>query len=67
MDFFSGAFAVQRSHREDLECALGVLERLLCLLPEWFAKRWQCNALTHLFKKILHPGNTLRLRKEATR
>ncbi|CAL4169326.1 unnamed protein product, partial [Meganyctiphanes norvegica] len=62
-----GTFAVQRSHREDLECSLYLLDRLLCLLPDLFAKRWQCNALTHIFKKILHPGNILRLRREAMR
>ncbi|KAK7072472.1 Ral GTPase-activating protein subunit alpha-2, partial [Halocaridina rubra] len=62
-----GTFAVQRSHREDLESSLYVLDRLLCLLPELFERRWQCNALTHIFKKILHPGNTVRLRREAMR
>ncbi|XP_076041404.1 ral GTPase-activating protein subunit alpha-2 isoform X2 [Oratosquilla oratoria] len=62
-----GTFAVQRSHKEDLECALYVLDRLLCLLPDLFARRWQCNALTHIFKKILHPGNTIRMRREAMR
>ncbi|XP_068249956.1 ral GTPase-activating protein subunit alpha-2 isoform X1 [Palaemon carinicauda] len=62
-----GTFAVQRSHREDLESSLYILDRLLCLLPELFEKRWQCNALTHIFKKILHPGNTVRLRREAMR
>lgn len=62
-----GTFAVQRSHREDLECSLYVLDRLLCILPELFERRWQCNALTHIFKKILHPGNTVRLRREAMR
>lgn len=63
----AGTFAVQRSHREDLECSLYVLDRLLCILPELFERRWQCNALTHIFKKILHPGNTVRLRREAMR
>ncbi|KAG7157064.1 Rho GTPase-activating protein, partial [Homarus americanus] len=60
-------FAVQKSHKEDLECSLYVLDRLLCLLPERFEKRWQCNALTHIFKKILHPGNIVRLRRDAMR
>ncbi|MPC07518.1 Ral GTPase-activating protein subunit alpha-2 [Portunus trituberculatus] len=62
-----GTFAVQKSHKEDLECSLFVLDRLLCLLPERFEKRWQCNALTHIFKKILHPGNIVRLRRDAMR
>ncbi|XP_071516520.1 ral GTPase-activating protein subunit alpha-2 isoform X1 [Panulirus ornatus] len=62
-----GTFAVQKSHKEDLECSLYVLDRLLCLLPERFEKRWQCNALTHIFKKILHPGNIVRLRRDAMR
>ncbi|XP_050708752.1 ral GTPase-activating protein subunit alpha-2-like isoform X3 [Eriocheir sinensis] len=62
-----GTFAVQKGHKEDLECSLFVLDRLLCLLPERFEKRWQCNALTHIFKKILHPGNIVRLRRDAMR
>ncbi|XP_047736141.1 ral GTPase-activating protein subunit alpha-1 [Hyalella azteca] len=57
----------QRPHREDLEQSLFVLERLLCLLPQLFTRRWQCNALTHVFKKLLHRGNNIRLRREGCR
>ncbi|KAF2363976.1 Rap GTPase activating protein domain [Trinorchestia longiramus] len=57
----------QRPHREDLELALLVLERLLCLLPQLFTRRWQCNALTHVFRKLLHLANNIRLRREGCR
>ncbi|KAB7502531.1 Ral GTPase-activating protein subunit alpha-1, partial [Armadillidium nasatum] len=62
-----GAFAVQRSHREDLENCLFFLDRILCLLPELLKQRWQCNSLTHIFKKLLHPNNTIRLKRESMR
>lgn len=63
----AGFSVQQRPHREDLELSLWVLERLLCLLPQLFARRWQCNSLTHVFRKLLHHANTLRLRREGIR
>ena len=64
--FLTGAFAVQRSYREDFEHCLFFLDRILCFLPELIKQRWQCNAFTHIFKKLLHMNNTIRLKREAS-
>ncbi|XP_066993863.2 probable Rho GTPase-activating protein CG5521 isoform X2 [Anabrus simplex] len=56
---------VHKAHREELECVLHVLERVLLLLPELLARRWQCHSLTRIMAKLLHPGNSYKLRKEA--
>lgn len=59
--------AVHKAHREELECVLGVLERVLILLPELLARRWQCHSLSRIMAKLLHPANSWKLRREAIR
>ncbi|GLH07913.1 Probable Rho GTPase-activating protein CG5521 [Gryllus bimaculatus] len=58
---------VHKAHREELECVLQVLERVLLLLPELVSRRWQCHSLTRIMAKLLHPGNSCRLRRDALR
>uniref|UniRef100_A0A0A9X1L4 Ral GTPase-activating protein subunit alpha-1 n=3 Tax=Lygus hesperus TaxID=30085 RepID=A0A0A9X1L4_LYGHE len=58
---------VHKAHREELEAVLGVLDKILTLLPELLSRRWQCHCLTRLIAKLLHPGNSHKLRKEAVR
>lgn len=58
---------VHKAHREELECVLQVLEKALILLPELLGRRWQCHSLTRIMTKLLHPGNSWKLRKEAMR
>ena len=60
-------FAVHKAHREELECVLQVLEKALVLLPELLGRRWQCHSLTRIMTKLLHPGNSWKLRREAMR
>ncbi|XP_073994212.1 probable Rho GTPase-activating protein CG5521 isoform X1 [Rhodnius prolixus] len=58
---------VHKAHREELEAVLFVLDKLLTLLPELISKRWQSHSLTRLITKLLHPGNSHKLRREAIR
>lgn len=59
--------AVHKAHREELECVLQVLEKVLVYLPELLSRRWQCHSLTRIMTKLLHPGNSWKLRREAIR
>lgn len=58
---------VHKAHREELEAVLNVLDKIMILLPELLSKRWQCNSLTRILTKLLHPGNSHKLRREAIR
>ncbi|XP_017891337.1 ral GTPase-activating protein subunit alpha-1 isoform X7 [Ceratina calcarata] len=58
---------VQRAHREELEQVLQLLEKVLTLLPELLNRRWQCHSLARILQKLLHPGNSWKLRREAIR
>ncbi|GFG28404.1 hypothetical protein Cfor_11332, partial [Coptotermes formosanus] len=55
------------AHREELECVLQILEKVLVYLPELLSRRWQCHSLTRIMTKLLHPGNSWKLRREAIR
>lgn len=59
--------SVHKAHKEELECALSILEQVLCLLPELIHKRWQLHSLSRILSKLLHPGNSIRLRRQAVR
>lgn len=37
------------------------------LLPELIHKRWQLHSLGRILSKLLHPGNSIRLRRQAIR
>ncbi|KAK7603642.1 hypothetical protein V9T40_003641 [Parthenolecanium corni] len=56
---------VHKAHKEELENVLYVLEKILLLCPELIANRWQCHSLTRVLTKLLHPGNSWKLRREA--
>ncbi|XP_013192086.2 probable Rho GTPase-activating protein CG5521 isoform X1 [Amyelois transitella] len=58
---------VHKAGREELEGALCLLEKVLCLLPELIGKRWQLHSLTRVFSKLLHSWNSQKLRAEAIR
>ncbi|XP_022817370.1 probable Rho GTPase-activating protein CG5521 isoform X1 [Spodoptera litura] len=58
---------VHKAGREELEGALSLLDKVLCLLPELIGKRWQLHSLTRIFSKLLHSGNSQKLRAEAIR
>ncbi|XP_012145628.1 putative Rho GTPase-activating protein CG5521 isoform X6 [Megachile rotundata] len=58
---------VHKAHREELEQVLQLLEKVLTLLPELLNRRWQCHSLARILEKLLHPGNSWKLRREAIR
>ncbi|XP_065371984.1 probable Rho GTPase-activating protein CG5521 isoform X1 [Calliphora vicina] len=58
---------VHKAHREELDGSLWLLEKILCLLPELLARRWQCHSLSRIMGKLLHLGNSPKLRKEGVR
>ncbi|KAK9694341.1 hypothetical protein QE152_g33616 [Popillia japonica] len=45
---------VHKAHKEELDCALWILEQVLALLPELIHKRWQMHSLGHILAKLLH-------------
>ncbi|XP_044599551.1 ral GTPase-activating protein subunit alpha-1 isoform X3 [Cotesia glomerata] len=57
----------QRAHREELDQVLLLLEKILILLPELLNRRWQCHSLARILHKLLHPGNSWKLRRQALR
>lgn len=61
------SFIVHKAHKEELEFSLWILEQVLCLLPELIHKRWQLHSLSRIIMKLLHPGNTIKLRRQAIR
>ncbi|KAJ8941931.1 hypothetical protein NQ318_013264 [Aromia moschata] len=58
---------VHKAHKEELECTLWILDHVLCLLPELIHRRWQLHSLGRLLAKLLHPGNTVKLRRQGVR
>ncbi|XP_050672001.1 probable Rho GTPase-activating protein CG5521 [Leptidea sinapis] len=58
---------VHKAGREELEGALCLLEKVLSLLPELISRRWQLHSLSRIFSKLLHFGNSQKLRAEAIR
>lgn len=58
---------MHKAHKEELESVLYVLEKILIFCPEIISSRWQCHSIARILAKLLHPGNSWKLRKEATR
>lgn len=58
---------VHKAHREELDGSLWLLGKVLCLLPELIARRWQCNSLSRVMAKLIHHGNSGKLRREGVR
>ncbi|KAI0212730.1 Ral GTPase-activating protein subunit alpha-1 [Lamellibrachia satsuma] len=58
---------VTKSHKEELDTVLFIFEKILTLLPELIHRRWQYHSIGHLMKKLLHTGNSLKLRREGMR
>ncbi|XP_064553244.1 probable Rho GTPase-activating protein CG5521 [Drosophila montana] len=58
---------VHKAHREELDGSLWLLEKILCLLPELLARRWQCHSLSRIMAKLLHLGNSPKLRREGVK
>ncbi|KAG8275624.1 Ral GTPase-activating protein subunit alpha-2 [Homalodisca vitripennis] len=58
---------VHKAHREELEAVLLTLDKILTLCPELLSRRWQVHSLSRIITKLLHPGNSWKLRREAIR
>uniref|UniRef100_A0A8D8AP22 Probable Rho GTPase-activating protein CG5521 n=1 Tax=Culex pipiens TaxID=7175 RepID=A0A8D8AP22_CULPI len=58
---------VHKTHREELDGSLWLLNKILCLLPELVARRWQVHSLGRILAKLLHYGNSVKLRREGVR
>ncbi|XP_062863566.1 ral GTPase-activating protein subunit alpha-1 isoform X3 [Trichomycterus rosablanca] len=56
-----------KSQREELDSILFIFEKILQLLPERIQERWQFHSIGLILKKLLHTGNSLKIRREGVR
>ncbi|XP_043930063.1 ral GTPase-activating protein subunit alpha-1 isoform X1 [Protopterus annectens] len=56
-----------KSQREELDAILFIFEKILQLLPERIQCRWQFHSIGLILKKLLHTGNSLKIRREGVR
>ncbi|XP_064421029.1 ral GTPase-activating protein subunit alpha-1 isoform X2 [Latimeria chalumnae] len=56
-----------KSQREELDGILFIFEKILQLLPERIQGRWQFHSIGLILKKLLHTGNSLKIRREGVR
>ncbi|XP_063247342.1 ral GTPase-activating protein subunit alpha-2 isoform X2 [Prinia subflava] len=56
-----------KSQREELDSILFLFEKILQLLPERIFYRWHFRSIGSVLKKLLHTGNSLKLRCEGIR
>ncbi|XP_052638595.1 ral GTPase-activating protein subunit alpha-1 isoform X9 [Harpia harpyja] len=56
-----------KSQREELDSILFIFEKILQLLPERINQRWQFHSIGLILKKLLHTGNSLKIRREGVR
>ncbi|CAJ0962426.1 unnamed protein product, partial [Ranitomeya imitator] len=56
-----------KSQREELDSILFLFEKILQLLPERIFYRWQYHSIGSVLKKLLHTGNSVKIRCEGMR
>ncbi|XP_043553759.1 ral GTPase-activating protein subunit alpha-1 isoform X3 [Chiloscyllium plagiosum] len=56
-----------KSQREELDSILFIFEKILQHLPERIQSRWQFHSIGLTLKKLLHFGNSLKIRREGVR
>uniref|UniRef100_A0A8C8RVU2 Ral GTPase activating protein catalytic subunit alpha 2 n=1 Tax=Pelusios castaneus TaxID=367368 RepID=A0A8C8RVU2_9SAUR len=56
-----------KSQREELDSILFLFEKILQLLPERIFYRWHFHSIGSVLKKLLHTGNSIKLRCEGIR
>ncbi|XP_048831336.1 ral GTPase-activating protein subunit alpha-2 isoform X2 [Brienomyrus brachyistius] len=56
-----------KSQREELDSILFIFEKILQLLPEKINSRWQFHSIGSNLKKLLHTGNSFKVRCEGIR
>lgn len=67
IDTFSTFDCNSKQRRDDLDCILFMLEKILIYNPELIKKRWQFYSITFVMQKLLHQNNACRLRQEGVR
>lgn len=67
IDTFSTFDCNSKQRRDDLDCILFMLEKILIYNPELVKKRWQFYSITFVMQKLLHQNNACRLRQEGVR
>lgn len=67
IDTFSTFDCNSKQRRDDLDCIIFMLEKILIYNPELIKKRWQFYSITFVMQKLLHLNNTWRLRQEGVR
>ncbi|XP_067389000.1 ral GTPase-activating protein subunit alpha-2 isoform X4 [Emydura macquarii macquarii] len=56
-----------KSQREELDSILFLFEKILQLLPERIFYRWHFHSIGSVLKKLLHTGNSIKIRCEGIR
>ncbi|XP_030574341.1 ral GTPase-activating protein subunit alpha-2 isoform X2 [Archocentrus centrarchus] len=56
-----------KSQREELDSILFIFEKILQNLPERIYNRWQFHSIGSILKKLLHTGNSFKIRCEGIR
>ncbi|XP_063355132.1 ral GTPase-activating protein subunit alpha-2 isoform X3 [Pelmatolapia mariae] len=56
-----------KSQREELDSVLFIFEKILQNLPEKIYNRWQFHSIGSILKKLLHTGNSFKIRCEGIR
>ncbi|XP_043400065.1 ral GTPase-activating protein subunit alpha-2 isoform X3 [Chelonia mydas] len=56
-----------KSQREELDSILFLFEKILQLLPERIFYRWHFHSIGSVLKKLLHTGNSIKIRREGIR
>nr|XP_055029089.1 ral GTPase-activating protein subunit alpha-2 isoform X2 [Misgurnus anguillicaudatus] len=56
-----------KSQREELDSIIFIFEKILQLLPEKINSRWQFHSIGSILKKLLHTGNSFKIRCEGMR
>ncbi|XP_072545578.1 ral GTPase-activating protein subunit alpha-2 isoform X2 [Salminus brasiliensis] len=56
-----------KSQREELDSILYIFEKILQHLPEKINSRWQFHSIGSILKKLLHTGNSFKIRCEGMR
>lgn len=67
IDTFSTFDCNSKQRRDDLDCILFMLEKILIYNPELIKKRWQFYSITFVMQKLLHINNTWIIRQEGVR
>lgn len=67
IDTFSNYDCTSKQRREDLDCILYMLEKILIYNSRLVKKRWQFFSITFVMQKLLHKDNSHKLRQEGVR